>query len=63
MIIPVDVTERPPYPILAMEWPWELYTGSGTSFRVSLEEGGSGVLITDAGLQVDDFAGSGVASG
>jgi hypothetical protein len=57
MIIPVDVTERPPYPILDMEWPWELYIGNGTTSRVGL--GGSGVLITDAELRVDDFANSG----
>ncbi|WP_221620806.1 DEAD/DEAH box helicase [Actinomyces bowdenii] len=53
MIIPVDVKERPPYPFLAVEWPWELYLGSGTSSRVTYNE--DGVPLTDAGLRVDDY--------
>jgi superfamily II DNA or RNA helicase len=57
MIIPVDVKERPPHPVLAMEWPWEFYTGKGTSSR--LIHGGSGVLLTDAEFRVDDFSSSG----
>jgi superfamily II DNA or RNA helicase len=57
MIIPVDVRARPPYPLLAMEWPWELYTGSGTSSRVGHD--GSRVLLTDAELRVDDYADTG----
>lgn len=57
MIIPVDVKERPPYPLLAMEWRWELYLGNGTSSKVSHD--GSGVLLTDAELRVDDYTSSG----
>ena len=53
MIIPVAVKERPPYPFLAVEWPWELYLGSGTSSRVTCNE--SGVLLTDAELRIDDY--------
>ena len=53
MIIPVDVKERPPYPFLAVEWPWELYLGSGTSSHVTYNE--SGVPLTDAGLRIDDY--------
>lgn len=53
MIIPVDVKERPPYPFLAVEWPWELYLDSGTSSRVTYNE--SGVPLTDAGLRIDDY--------
>lgn len=53
MIIPVDVKERPPYPFLAVEWPWELYLGTGTSSRVTYNE--SGVPLTDAGLRIDDY--------
>ncbi|MEU4430020.1 DEAD/DEAH box helicase family protein [Nocardia rhamnosiphila] len=52
MIIPVDVKERPPYPFLAMEWPWDLYTGAGTSSRIRHDE--TGVLLTDAELRIDD---------
>lgn len=57
MIIPVDVKERPPHPLLAIEWPWELYTGNGTSFKVGHD--GSAVLLTDAEFRVDDYANSG----
>ena len=57
MIIPVDVTERPSHPVLAMEWPWELYTGNGTSSKVVHD--GSGALLTDAELRVDNFSSSG----
>ena len=53
MIIPADVKERPPYPFLAVEWPWELYVGTGTSSRVSYD--GSGVPLTDAGLSIDHY--------
>ena len=38
MIIPIDVRERPAFPILAMEWPWKLYLGSGTSSRLSYKD-------------------------
>lgn len=57
MIIPVDVKERPAHPVLAMEWPWEFYTGNGTSSRLVHDE--SGVLLTDAEFRVDDFSSSG----
>lgn len=57
MIIPVDVKQRPPYPLLALEWPWELYTGSWTSLKVTHDR--SGVLLTDAEFRVDDYSSSG----
>jgi len=57
MIIPVDVKERPPYPLLAIEWPWELYAGSGTSSKVIHD--GTGALLTDAEFKVDDYSNSG----
>ncbi|MBF6314066.1 DEAD/DEAH box helicase family protein [Nocardia farcinica] len=53
MIIPVDVKVRPPYPFLAVEWPWELYVGTGTSSRLTY--GDKGVPLTDAGLRIDDY--------
>lgn len=53
MIIPVDVKERPPYPFLAVEWPWDLYVGTGTSSRVVFNA--NGVPLTDAGLRIDDY--------
>lgn len=57
MIIPTDVKTRPPYPVLAMEWPWELYLGTGTAQRVV--HCGSGALLTDAELRVDNFSSTG----
>lgn len=57
MIIPVDVKERPPYPLLALEWPWDLYTGNGTSSKVGHD--GSSVLLTDAEFRVDDYGDAG----
>lgn len=53
MIIPVDVKERPPYPFLAVEWPWDLYVGTGTSSRVVFNA--NGIPLTDAGLRIDDY--------
>lgn len=57
MIIPIAVTERPPYPFLAMEWPWGLYLGTGTATKVSASE--QTVNITDAELRVDDYSETG----
>jgi hypothetical protein len=57
MIIPVDVRQRPPYPLLAIEWPWELYTGNGTTLKVTCD--GNSFLLTDAEFRVDDYSDSG----
>ena len=57
MIIPVDVKERPPYPLLALEWPWDLYIGNGTSSKVGHD--GSSFLLTDAEFRVDDYSTAG----
>lgn len=57
MIIPEDVRERPPHPLLAVEWQWDLYLGNGTSNR--LRHDGSAVLLTDAEFRVDDHGTSG----
>lgn len=57
MIIPIDVRERPAFPILAMEWPWDLYLGNGTSSRLSYQD--SSVLLTDAEFRIDDYGTSG----
>lgn len=57
MIIPTDVTERPPYTLLAAEWPWQLYKGSGTSVR--LQHGDASYLITDTDFRVDNYDTSG----
>ena len=53
MIIPVDIRERPPFEFLAIEWPWNLYLGSGTLPYVTYKE--NRVPLTDAGLRIDDY--------
>ncbi|MEV0467235.1 DEAD/DEAH box helicase family protein [Nocardia tengchongensis] len=57
MIIPVAVNERPPYPLLAMEWPWEFYLGTGTSKHIQFAD--SSYLLTDVGFRVDDHSDDG----
>lgn len=57
MIIPTDIVERPPYALLAAEWPWQLYTGSGTTLHVRRD--GASYLITDTGFRVDDHGTTG----
>lgn len=57
MIIPKDIVERPPYALLAAEWPWQLYTGTGTALH--LRRDGASYLITDTGFRVDDHGTSG----
>jgi superfamily II DNA or RNA helicase len=57
MIIPTDIVERPPYALLAAEWPWKLYTGSGTTLHVRRD--GASYLITDTGFRVDDHESTG----
>ncbi|MFC8360822.1 DEAD/DEAH box helicase [Streptomyces griseorubiginosus] len=56
-IIPVEQTERPPFPLLGLEWPWQ--------WRAGLSEGppftynGRSHPVTDVGFRVDDFAAEG----
>ncbi|WP_265690735.1 helicase C-terminal domain-containing protein [Streptomyces griseolus] len=52
-IIPVDQIERPPFPLLGLEWPWEwrASTGEGPPFTV----GSMAHPVTDIGFRVDDF--------
>jgi superfamily II DNA or RNA helicase len=57
MIVPTPVASRPLHPLLAIEWPWELYLGHGTALR--LEHSGSSVMITDADFRVDDHGTTG----
>lgn len=53
-IIPIEQTERPNFPLLGLEWPWQ--------WRASLSEGppvtydGQTHPIADIGFRVDDFA-------
>lgn len=52
MIIPEPVEERPAYSLLAVEWPWSLYLGTGTALRATL--GGVTYPLLDLGFEVQD---------
>ncbi|MFI1518603.1 DEAD/DEAH box helicase [Kitasatospora cineracea] len=56
-IRPEDLTSRPEYVLLALEWPWKLYLGTGTALRI--EQGGRTWPVTDVGLVVDDHSPTG----
>ena len=57
MLIPEAVTERPPHPLLAVEWPWELYLGGGTPLRATYD--GSTHSLLDISFAVDDYSDAG----
>ncbi|MGW6244388.1 DEAD/DEAH box helicase [Streptomyces roseolus] len=52
-IIPVDQTERPPFPLLGLEWPWEWRAGAGEGPPFTV--GSMTHPVTDIGFRVDDF--------
>lgn len=56
-LIPVDLTERPPFILLGLEWPWEIFTGYGPG--VSVSHDGAAFPIADVDFVVDDFSRSG----
>lgn len=53
-IIPVEQTERPPFPLLGLEWPWQWRAGLGEGPPVTYQERTH--PVTDIGFRVDDFA-------
>jgi superfamily II DNA/RNA helicase len=53
-IIPVEQTERPPYPLLGLEWPWQWRAGLSEGPPVSYN--GQSHPVVDIGFRVDDFA-------
>lgn len=57
MIIPMAVTERPQHPLLALEWPWNLYLGTGTAQHAVYD--GKRFLITDVDFRIDDYSTAG----
>ncbi|WP_343243200.1 DEAD/DEAH box helicase family protein [Streptomyces sp. SID12501] len=58
-IIPSDLTERPAHVLIGLEWPWELYTWTGTRARLTLSYQGSTYPITEVDFAVDDFTTTG----
>ncbi|WP_432825455.1 DEAD/DEAH box helicase [Dactylosporangium sp. CA-092794] len=57
LIVPVDLTQRPPHVLLGLEWPWELFMGNGTG--VSISYGDAPYPVTDVGFEVDDYGTAG----
>ncbi len=57
MIIPTDVISRPPFPLLALEWPWDLYLGNGTIQKATFND--DSYLLTDLEFAVDDYSDDG----
>lgn len=53
-IIPVEQTERPPFPLLGLEWPWQWRAGLGEGPPFTYN--GRSHPVTDVGFRVDDFA-------
>lgn len=53
-IIPVEQTERPPFPLLGLEWPWQWRAGLGEGPPFAYD--GRSHTVTDIGFRVDDFA-------
>ncbi|UQA32326.1 DEAD/DEAH box helicase family protein [Streptomyces sp. HNA39] len=56
-IIPKDITERPPYVLLGVQWPWQVYTG--TRDRLTVTYGQRSYPITDVDFEVDSYSATG----
>lgn len=56
-IIPQDITERPRYALLAVQWPWDVYLGSRD--RRTLTHDGKSFPLTDVDFEVDDHSPAG----
>lgn len=56
-IIPEDITERPGYALLAVQWPWQVYLGSRD--RHTLTYGTRSYPLTDVDFEVDDYSPTG----
>ncbi|MEU5281724.1 DEAD/DEAH box helicase family protein [Streptomyces asoensis] len=56
-IIPVEQTERPAYPLLGLEWPWQWRAGLSEGPPFTYNERSH--PVADVGFRVDDFAAEG----
>jgi hypothetical protein len=57
LIIPEDLTERPPLVLLGAEWDWHFYTGTGSHFTMRVDE--RSYNLTDVEICVDDYGTTG----
>jgi superfamily II DNA or RNA helicase len=56
-LIPEAITKRPPYVLLAVQWPWQVYTGSGD--RLAVHYDGRSYPLADVDFEVDDHSPTG----
>ncbi|MEU3645192.1 DEAD/DEAH box helicase family protein [Lentzea sp. NPDC034063] len=56
-IVPQDLTERPELVLLAAEWDWRFYLGTGPELMIRVDD--SRYHLTDVDIRVDDFSTSG----
>lgn len=57
-IIPEDITARPPYTLLGVEWPWQqVYLGSGDRYTLTYDN--VRYALTDVDFEVDDYSPTG----
>jgi hypothetical protein len=52
-IIPQELSQRPPHVLLAAEWPWEFYTGTGTYHSITVDE--KPYPLTDVEFVIDNY--------
>ncbi|MEU9979379.1 DEAD/DEAH box helicase family protein [Streptomyces sp. NPDC051014] len=56
-IIPEDITERPPYVLLGVEWPWQVYLGSRDRYTLTYDN--VDYALTNVDFEVDDYSPTG----
>ncbi|RZB19614.1 DEAD/DEAH box helicase [Streptomyces sp. F001] len=56
-IIPEDITARPPYALLGVEWPWQVYLGSRDRYTLTYDN--VRYALTDVDFEVDDYSPTG----
>ncbi|MDH6703011.1 DEAD/DEAH box helicase family protein [Streptomyces griseoviridis] len=56
-IIPQDITARPPYALLGVQWPWQVYLGSRDRYTLTYDD--RSYSLTDVDFEVDDYSPTG----
>ncbi|GAA3913882.1 hypothetical protein GCM10023084_76990 [Streptomyces lacrimifluminis] len=56
-IIPEDITARPPYALLGVQWPWQVYLGSRDRYTLTYDD--RSYSLTDVDFEVDDYSPTG----
>ncbi|MFD5858784.1 hypothetical protein [Streptomyces chartreusis] len=56
-IIPEDITARPPYVLLGVQWPWQVYLGSRDRYTLTYDN--RSYPLTEVDFEVDDYSPAG----